>query len=345
MGDSPSSESDKSAETPAPEVLQPQADTDNDPAAPTADGVPTGDKPAAPAKPRRITYRPSHKATFIGLAVVVAILVVNAGIFFFLMRGQETSEAQQKREEVTISSETLEKLGVNRGPVGNIGTELVVGPDSRFNGKVTASSDVDIAGQLRLNNRLSAADASMNRLEAGDASVSKLTINGDGTAANLNLRNDLNVIGATRLQGAVSINNSLNVAGNLTVGGALFAGTFQANSLTSGSNLTIGGHLVTRGAVPGVSGGSAVGSNGTVTISGNDAAGTVAVNVGTGATSGVLATVTFRTAYGSIPHVVITPVGRAASNVYVTRSAAGFSIHAGSGLSAGGYGFDYMVMQ
>jgi cytoskeletal protein CcmA (bactofilin family) len=344
MGDSPSSADDKATETPAPEVLQPQTDTSAEPPAPESGPAPA-DKQAAPAKPRRITYRPSHKATFLGLGVVVAILAVNAGILFFLMRGQQTDDTQTNRETVTINTETLEKLGVNRGPVGNIGTELVVGPDSRFNGKVTVSSDVDVAGQLRLNNKLSAVDATLNRLQAGDTSVSSLTINGEGTASSLNLRNELNVVGAVRLQGAVTINNSLNVAGNLTVGGALFAGTFQANSLTSGSTLTIGGHVVTRGAVPSVSTGSGLGSNGNATISGNDASGTVAVNVGTGAVSGSLATVTFRTAYGAVPHVVITPVGRAASSVYVTRSAAGFTIHSGSALSVGGYGFDYIVMQ
>jgi cytoskeletal protein CcmA (bactofilin family) len=346
MGDSPSSAPDKpAAETPSPEVLQPQTDNESEPpASETTKPTGPGTQPS-PAKPRRITYRPSHKATFIGLGVVVAILVVNAGILFFLMRGQDSSESQKKREEVSISTETLEKLGVNRSPVGNLGTELVVGPDSRFNGKVTVSSDVDVAGQLRLNNKLSAVDATMNKLQAGDASVAKLTISGEGTASSLNLRNELNVIGAVRLQGPVSINNSLNVAGNLTVGGALFASTFQANSLTSGSTLTIGGHIVTRGSVPSVSGGSGLGSNGNVTISGNDAAGTVAVNVGTGATGGTLATVTFRSAYGAIPHVVITPVGRAANSVYITRSATGFSIHANSGLSAGGYGFDYIVIQ
>jgi hypothetical protein len=344
MADQPSAETEKTgSELPAPEVLKPQADgessgTEEEKA--SADAA----KPKIPNRLRHVTYRPSHKATFLGLAVVLAVLAINAGIVFFIMRGQDPVN-NQKQEEVVISTDALEKLGVNRDTAGNLGTELVVGPNSRFNGKVTVGSDVDIAGQLRLNSKFSASDASLAKLDAGSTSLAQLNVNGDGTVSNLSIRNNVDVAGATRLQGAVTVSNNLNVAGNLVVGGTLAASTFQANSLTSGSTLTIGGHIVTRGSAPSASAGGGVGSNGTVSISGNDASGTVAVNIGVGSTGGTLASITFQKQYASTPHVVVTASNRHAGDVYVTRTSTGFTIGVGAGLSPGGYTFDYIIMQ
>jgi hypothetical protein len=341
MGDSPSESKDKTSELPAPEVLQPQDDPSDGSDAPSDGAAPASNAqtpPKPPTKLRRGTYRPSHKATFIGLAVVIAILGINAGIVVFLIRGQNNG-SQVKQDEVTISSAELAKLGVNRDPVGNRGTELVVGPDSRFNGKVTVGGDATIAGQLTLNSTFTAATANLTKLQAGDAAVSQLNINGDGTASTLNLRKDLNVVGQTKLQGATT------VGGNLTVGGTLFANSFTSNFLTSGSTLTIGGHLIIRGVPPTVSPGPAVGSGGTVSISGNDTSGTVAANVAVGAPAGMLASVTFHAPYDSTPHVIISPVNKSPGDFYITRSTTGFTINIVSGTSSAGYAFDYIVTQ
>ncbi len=346
-GHPPSEIKDTTTEPPAPEVLRPQADADDEVAPEAAASV----TPKVSPQRRHTTYRPSHKATFIGLAVVVAILAVNAVIIFFVMQGQTTTGGELDQGRVTLSSGVLDKLGVSRNPVGNSSEELVIGPNSRFNGKVTVSSDVSIAGQLTLNSKFSATDASLANLQAGDTSINKLNVNGDGTVSNLNLRKDLTVLGLTRLQGAVTVsqlltvNNSVNISGNLAVGGVLSARGFQASSLISDTTLTIGGHIITRGTAPGVGPGSAVGANGTVSISGNDASGTVAVNVGTSGGNGLLAQVAFRSQYSTTPHVVVTAVGPGMGSVYVNRTAWGFSIGVNGALAPGGYAFDYIVMQ
>jgi len=158
MMDHPSSEKkDKMTETPTPEVLRPQ--TDDGSSAPEAAAATT---PHASLQ-RRHTYRPSHKATFIGLAVVVVILAVNAGIIFFVMQSQTTAGTGLNQGQVTLSSGVLDKLGVSRNPVGNSSEELVIGPNSHFNGKVTVGSDVSIAGQLTLNSKFSASDARLGK--------------------------------------------------------------------------------------------------------------------------------------------------------------------------------------
>jgi cytoskeletal protein CcmA (bactofilin family) len=339
---------------PAPEVLKPQADEDSPApeAATKTSAKPKEGKDSKEGKrPRHGTYRPSHKATFIGLAVVVAILALNTGVIVFVTKRQNGTNPFTSQGEVTISTADLEKLGVSRNAVGNLGTELVVGPDSKFSGKLTVAKDVDIAGQLRLNSKFSASEASLTKLDAGNTSLAQLNVNGDGTVSTLNLRRDLIVAGLTRLQGPVTltqlltVNNSVNITGNLAVGGTLSARSFQASSLISDTTLTIGGHVITRGSAPGVSGGSALGSNGTASISGNDTAGTVAANIGVGGGNGTLASVSFRNAYGGTPHVVVTAIGLGAGSVYVNRSANGFSIGVSNALSPGGYAFDYIVMQ
>lgn len=338
------------SETPVAEVLKPQADETPVPESSTASSSNKSHKTRT--LPHRVTtYRPSHKATFIGLGAVVGILAINAAIIAFVVQGQESANAQTSRADVTISPAVLDTLGVSRNSVGDLGTELVVGPDSRFDGTVTVGSDVSIGGELKLNGKLTVSDATLTSLQAGNTSLNSLAVNGDASANNLNLSQNLTVVGSTRLQGPVTIdqlltvNNNVSVIGSLSVGGTLSARNFQASTLTSDTTLTIGGHILTRGAAPGISAGDAVGSSGTVSISGNDAAGTIAVNVGVGAVSGTLAQVSFRMQYSNTPKVIVTAVGRSAGSFYINRTTSGFSIVASSPLGAGGYAFDYIVVQ
>lgn len=341
MADSPSSEKDKSTGAPAPEVLKPQSEEST----PTEETKNSPQKTPVPSKRlRRGSYRPSHKATFIGLAVVVTILAINGGVIFWLMRSGEAAGAQSNREEVTLSSESLDKLGVSRNSVGDLGTELVVGPNSRFGGNVTIAGDTSIGGALRLNSKFTASEASLAKLQAGDTAVNKLDVNGDITTQSVNVARDLNVMGTTRLQGTVTINqvltvnNSVNVAGNLAIGGSLSVRNFQV------STLTVAGHLISTGSAPGVSPGGALGSSGTVSISGNDTAGTIGVNIGVGGSAGCLASVSFRQQFTVTPRVVVT--GSMPANIYLAgRTASGFTVCTASPLSPGGYFIDYIVVQ
>lgn len=350
MADDPSShEKDKTSGAPEPEVLKPQSE-DAVPEKTEAVGGGLPHKIVIPKRSRHGSYRPSHKATFIGLAVIITILLINGAVIYFVMRGQGNARASSNRDEITLSAETLDGLGVSRNSVGELGTQLTIGPDTTFNGSIKVAGSASIGGELKLNSKFTASDASLAKLQAGETAVNTLNVNGDTTTSNLNARKDLTVAGLTRLQGAVTIsqiltvNNNLNVAGNLAVGGTLSARSFQASSLVSDTTLVVGGHIITRGSAPGVSAGGAVGSNGTVSISGNDASGTVAVNAGLGAGGGIVANVTFRMPYSSTPHVIVTAVGPGATDVYINRNANGFSIGV-NGLTTGGHAFDYIVMQ
>ncbi len=299
---------------------------------------------------RRRVYKPGHKGIFIGLAIVFTILALNAGVFWYLANFTSSTKPINT-EAVTLSTQSLNSLGVARNNVGSSGTELTIGPKTLFNSKVTISNDLAVTGQLALSKSFTAPEGSFQKLQAGEVSFNSLTLNNDITANSFNARKDLNIVGASRLQGPVTIsqlltvNNNVNIAGSLSIGGTLQTRGFQADSLTSGSTLTIGGHIITRGSAPTIGSGSAVGSNGTVSISGSDAAGTIVVNVDLNGSAGTLAQVAFRNAFQTAPHVVFSPVGRSASSVYINRSANGFTLLTAAPLGAGSYIFDYIIMQ
>ena len=336
----------ESSQSPAPEALHPQAE------APVPDQS-AADAAKAPLKSRHYAYRPSHKATFIALIVVVGILAINAGIIAFIIMKGQSKVNKLAQGQVIVSQGVLNKLGVSDNPIGDQGIQLQVNPDAKFNGKVQVAGDMNIAGKLSLNQPFTAPSANFNQLQAGKVAFSDIDVNGNGTLTNLNIRDQLVVNGVTRLQGTTTVSNlftvenSENVRGNLSVGGVLSINTLHLSSLAVDTTLSVGGHILTSGQSPSATGGgSALGSNGTVGISGNDQAGTISVNIGVGASTGTLANVTFHLPYGSTPHVVITGIGKGMGSIYVaSRNANGFSVGTDTALSPGGYAIDFIVAQ
>lgn len=339
---------------------QPSAPTQNLPATPAepetlkprvADGGSSTSAPPLAAEKRGQrtsirSYRPSHKATLIGLGAVMIILILNAAVLTFVLKKQARNDDIFNRGQVSISSGDLNKLGINRSVIGDSGVELSVAPDAKFKGKIAVAGETNLSGPVFLNSKLTGTNATLAQLQAGKTTLNDLNVNGDGTLSTLNLRDQLVVAGATHFQGSVnmdqllSVNNSVNIAGNLSIGGRLSVNTFSVN------NVQVAGHLFTSGARPNIGpGGGALGSNGTVSNSGNDTSGIISINIGAGATGGTLANLAFRTQYSSVPKVVISPVGVGGSFYVSNISVAGFSVGINSGLSPGGYKINYIVVQ
>lgn len=329
------------AANPAPpaEVLQPRNVNQTGPA-------PTPLSPELKQKLTKRSFRPSHKATLLGIAAVMVILGVNAAIIGFVLQKQSQKDQLAAKSQVTLSTSQLNQLGINRSTIGDTGVILTVAPDAQFKGKISVDGNSSFSGPVLLDGKLTGTDASFSQLTGGKTSLSQLSVNGDGTLNTLNLRKDLAVGGITQLQGPVTlsqlltVNNSVNVLGNLAVGGSLSAGSFSARTLG------VNGHLITSGTTPSIGrGGSALGSNGTVSISGNDVSGNIAINIGAGATSGTLVNLAFANLYGKIPVVVVSPVGVGADFYITNLSTGGFSVAVTSGLPPGGYHLDYIVEQ
>jgi hypothetical protein len=112
--------------------------------------------------------------------------------------------------------------------------------------------------------------------------------------------------------------------------------------------LSVGGHYISGGGTPHVSVGGAAGG-GSVSISGDDTFGTVTVTTGSPSSSGMLLTISFASAFGGTPHVVISPANAAAAgSLYYTGNvgAGSFQIDVAAVPSGGTtYTFEYFVGQ
>lgn len=94
-----------------------------------------------------------------------------------------------------------------------------------------------------------------------------------------------------------------------------------------------------------IEGTTALGSGGTASVNGTDTAGTIAVNVGTGAGTGMIGSITFHRNYPEIPRVVVSPVGHPMPGLYVNRTSTGFTVSTSSALPVGSYAIDFIVIQ
>ena len=304
-------------------------------------------------KKRLLTFRPSHKAMFIGLGVVIIILGINAAVLGYLLNQESANQKSIDAKGVSISPSTLSKLGVNDTSIGNTNEKLIVDPTAQFNSQLTVAGNVSIGGQLHLNSTLNATNANFSQLQAGNSSVNSININGAATASTLGVKSNFEVGGTATFQNAVtiagllSVNASAAISSNLSVGGELSASNIAVGNVVASGSIEVESHIITAGASPSVSRGAALGSYGSVSLSGNDIAGTIALGVGAGAPpqGGIAAYVVFHSPYSSPPVVVITPLGSYAPFFVGSTGTGRFTINSASGLSPGGYQINYMVEQ
>lgn len=290
----------------------------------------TPNKPAAKRRSwRALSRRAQLTAQIVGLFVMILGVGFASGYYFLKLR--TPAPATSTPTTVTsLSAEDLAKLSQTSANLGSSGQTLNIGADALFRGKADVTGNLTVGGNFVAN---------------GPVSLPSLSLTGTG---------GLSVTGPTSLAGTTTIGRSLSVAELISSSGLNVSGTTSTNALNATSitvrNLLISGpltvgHVVSQGVAPGITA-AAVGTGGTVSISGNDTAGTVNVNTGTGPGS-ALATITFRGAYGSTPRVIITPLTDAATaaGAYVTRSTTGFQLRARTPSSGAVLSYDYIVVQ
>ncbi len=150
-----------------------------------------------------------------------------------------------------------------------------------------------------------------------------------------------------------------NVGGTLNVASpATFSATLTVTGLsTLNGGLTVTGASTFNGQI--ISGGTALstispnancGSGCTVSISGNDTAGTITINTGTGVAAGSLATITFNPTYSTAPLITITPITVPASSnfpqYYYSSGTSTFDLKAYNALTdSKTYTFSYHVIK
>lgn len=287
-------------------------------------GAPTGSLPPASQEPfwRRLQRR-------INIYLLIFILLILAAVAVILV-----SVHNGNKTPSSVSSLTDQQLAAIKGSttlVGDAKQTLDVQSNSIFEGKVLVRSDLSIAGSLKV---------------GGALSLTSITVGGSGNFGQLGINGGLNVGGDTSLQGNVTVQKNLSVSGSASFG-SLSVSSLNVNSLQLKGDLGLSRHVSTSGGLPGRSGGSALGSGGTVSISGSDTAGTVTINTGSGPPAGCFVTINFVSHYGTTPHVVISPSNSSAGTIqyYTNRNTTGFSICTANGPAAATtYIYDYVVI-
>lgn len=232
-----------------------------------------------------------------------------------------------------LSEDAFKELAQNEANVGDTNQTLTVEANAIFNGKVLVKDNLDVAGSINV---------------GGPLTLPGITVAGTSSFEDVEVSNNLSILGDASIQGALTVTNGANINGNLAVAGSISASSVTADTIAFSGDLQIQRHLDTGGPTPGVSRGGAVGAGGTVSISGTDASGTVTINTGGGPSSGTLAVINFSQSYGGTPRVVISPTSAAAASLdyYISRSPSGFEIRATSAPSGSStYLFDYWVAE
>jgi hypothetical protein len=325
-----------------------QADPLSDGTVPTVLDPGTSTPKSVIAKGRASLTSVYQRADIITTLITFVVAILAAGIvlggYLYLTRSNKTATVAPPKV-TTLDPQDLAKLGTFfDGSSGSTSQILTISSSTLFSNRVAINNDLKVIGGI-------SAPGSVN---LGDLIVDKTS-----TLGVTNVRAALNVAGPLILQspallnGGATAKGDLSASGNGTFGGSLSAGIINTSTLAVTGNLNLSGHLIITGQRPGVSLGSEAGGGASANIDGNDSAGTVSINTGTvshaaNVGGGLLINVTFHTAYGRVPRVLITPVGSSAGALpyYVQRTATGFTIGAASDINSGiGYTFDYWVIQ
>lgn len=298
------------------------------------DASTTGEiKDAAPARTEKGSlFQRVAKKVNLYLLLFVLLLIVSGGIVLITYLANKQAQ-DSKVETQSLSDDTLQQLATTDVTVGQPKQVLNVQSNAVFAGKVLVRDSLEVAGAIQV---------------GGSLSVPGITVSGNSIFEQLQVNDDLAVQGNTSVQGQLSVQQSLTVAGTATFGGNISAQSISVNSLQLNGDLVITRHFAVGGATPSRSNGSALGSGGTVAVSGSDTAGSVNINTGNSASAGCFLTISFTEKYNSTPRVNVTPIGSGAANVgyYVNRSTSSFSICAANNPpSNASFGFDYWTVE
>jgi len=294
----------------------------------------TGDENLKPAPPSPFKHRSLIRRLwdrfniYLVLFVFVMVLAIG-GLIVLTLKSKE--DARKNLTSQGLTQDALKQLASTDVTVGTPKQILTIQANAVFAGAVLIRGDLEVAGALRLGGKLSLSDLAVS----GTSTLS------DVNANNITIGNNLNV------QGTLTLKSGISVAGQSNFNGGIVTSSITAGVLQLNGNLKLTHHITAGGTLPSIVKGSAVGSGGTVSLSGSDTAGSVTINTGSSPPAGCFATITFSETFDNVPHVVIAPVGTAAAslNYYITRSTTNFIICTTSAASSGqSFGFDYIVM-
>ncbi|HEX9594883.1 MAG TPA: hypothetical protein VF996_02035 [Candidatus Saccharimonadales bacterium] len=268
------------------------------------------------------------------LVLFILVLIVGLLIAFISNRlNNQADPASLTFEGSELDQEAIDELLQAEQNIGNVDQTLTVAANAIFNGKILVKSDLDVAGSIRV---------------GGPLNLPGITVSGTSEFDDVNIANNLSILGSTSIQQGLTVEGGVNFSQNLSVGGTISASQISADIIEFSGDLILTGHIDTGGGTPSRSNGTALGSGGTASISGNDIAGTITINTGGSAPAGFFVRINFVNAYNSTPAVIITPANSNAGSLeyYTQRDSSGFRIGTASNpADSATFIFDYFIIE
>ncbi|NBU33134.1 hypothetical protein EB118_01500 [bacterium] len=260
-------------------------------------------------------------------------IVILSGIVFIV--AIQTSKNQVKRDQSAtqkLSEEALKSLQGSDTKVGDPKQLLSIESNAVFTGKVLIRDSLEVAGAIKV---------------GGTLTLPGISVSGTSLFDQVQL-NNLSVSGNATVQGQLTVQRGLSVAANGSFAGTLSAPVITTDKLVLNQDLQLNQHIDAGGPTPTISVGSATGVGGTASINGSDTAGTVTINNGGGATTGIVATVTFALRFKSIPHIIITPVCPTGCNFtpyIINRSVNEFTLAISGSNPGGSFSLSFIAIE
>ena len=268
--------------------------------------------------------------------LLVFIVIIVVGVVVIIVANRVNNEDSRSSLDITgqdLDQEALNELIASESNIGTVDQTVTVEANAIFEGKILVKDSLDVAGSINV---------------GGPLSLPGITVAGTSSFEDVNVSNNLQILGSASIQQSLTVQGGATINGGLSVGGTISAAAISADSVQFTGDLQLTRHIDTGGGTPSISRGSAVGSGGTVSISGNDVSGTVTINTGGSPPAGIFASATFTRNYNTTPRVQLTPSNSAAStvNFYVTRNSSSFSVGSSSVPSPSTtYTFDYFITE
>ena len=289
-------------------------------------------KLSEPSKESRIRQWLSSINPYLLLFIIIVVI----GIVVIIVANQVNREDARVTLELSgqeLDQAAIDELVAAESNIGTVDQTLTVAANAIFEGKILVKDNLDVAGSINV---------------GGPLSLPGITVAGESSFEDVAVSNNLSILGSASIQQGLTVQGAANIGGSLSVGGTISAAAISADSVEFTGDLQLTRHIDTGGGTPAIARGTAVGSGGTVSISGNDVSGTVTINTGGSPPAGEFARITFRNAYNSTPNVQLTPANSnsAGINYYVTRTSSRFTVNsAGVPSASTTYVFDYWISE
>lgn len=294
----------------------------------SASNTPQPEQPKVKLSPLKRVFRVVNVYFLLFLLLLVVAAIIAA--VNYLNSQKPAPEANISSQQ--LSEEALRQLANSDTSVGNNSQTLTIQGNAVINGQTLARGNLNVAGNVQTGGSLQAPSLTISgNVNLGTTQISSLQV-----AQNL------------AVQGTTTLRN-LNVSGTSTFNGPVTVPQITATSIVLSSNATLNvpGHIRFTGKSPARTINPGVlGNGGSASIDGSDTSGTININTGANPTAGCFINLTFAQRFTNKPHVLISPVNKAAGQLqyYVTRDNNGFSVCTANVATARqSFAFDYFI--